>query len=328
MSRTDRVYAALRGDEVDRVPVSAWWHDFPREWSAADLAAATLEAYREYDFDFIKVNPRATYYGEAFGAQYEPFDPPDRQPRLIAPGVSSPEDLRRIGPVPLDHPVLAEHLEGLSLIAKGLDGEAPFVQTVFSPLASMSRITGSTKYVQKLIAEAPDDLLAALDAIAETLAAYAAACVERGAAGVFYATVEWGSGDVISAEDYERFARPGDLKVLAAARDAPFNVLHVCREDNHLAKLLDYPVHAFQWASRHASNPSLADILPKTDRALLAGVDHVSTILNGGPEDVAAQARDAIAATGGRRFLLAPECSIQPDTPPANIRALVEAARS
>src|SRR5207244_2482547 len=151
MTKNERVAAALKGDHVDAVPVSAWWHDFEREWSASDLAEATLEAYRKYDWDFIKVNPRASYFGEAFGA----------------------------------------------------------------------------KYAQRLMKENPDELLAALAPIAETLTAYSKASLDAGAAGIFFATVEWGSGDVISIEDYNRFARPFDLKVLEGVKGAPFNVLHV-----------------------------------------------------------------------------------------------------
>ncbi|MEE8347438.1 MAG: uroporphyrinogen decarboxylase family protein, partial [Dehalococcoidia bacterium] len=166
----------------------------------------------------------------------------------------------------------------------------------------------------------------------ETLAAYSAACLERGASGIFFATVEWGSADNISAQDYDRFARPFDLRVLAAAQNAPFNLFHVCRDNNHLTRLLDYPVHAFQWGSRSPTNPSLSDIFPKTDKALMGGVDHGHTIREGSPADVAAQAKEAHDATNGRRFLLAPECSIDPpspsgQTPPENILAMLEAAR-
>src|SRR3972149_1859894 len=96
MSKPERVFAALRGDDVDRVPASAWWHDFAREWTAEGLAEATLEAYRHYDWDFIKVNPRATYYGEAWGARYQQSGQPQQQPKLIEPGVTSAEELRRI----------------------------------------------------------------------------------------------------------------------------------------------------------------------------------------------------------------------------------------
>jgi len=98
-----------------------------------------------------------------------------------------------------------------------------------------------------------------------------------------------------------------------------------------LADLLDYPVHAFHWATTGADNPSLTDILARTDKAVMGGVSHDSTILSPsaeGPEDVAAEALAAIATTGGRRFLLAPGCSIAPTTPEANLRAMIAAARS
>jgi len=328
MSKPERVLAAVRGGELDCVPVSAWWHDFPREWSAEGLAEATLEAYRRYDWDFVKVNPRACYYAEDWGAQYVQSAEPNQQPKLIEPGASSPEDLRRIAPLDVTRGAYGEQLAALSIIAQGLEAEAPFLQTVFSPLAAMSRLTGSTKYVQKLMREAPDALLPALDAVAETLAAYAAACLQRGAAGVFFATVEWGSRDNISPDDYDRFARPFDLRVLDAVREAPFNVLHVCRDNNLLEHLLDYPVQVFQWGSRSPTNPSLAEIAAKTERALMGGIDHQETILKGAPADIAAEAEEALDATDGRRLLLAPECSIDPQTPPQNLLAIVEVARS
>jgi uroporphyrinogen decarboxylase len=94
-----------------------------------------------------------------------------------------------------------------------------------------------------------------------------------------------------------------------------------------LTDLLDYPVHAFHWATSGADNPSLTDILARTDKAVMGGVSHDSTILSSRPEDVAAEARAAIEATLGRRFLLAPGCSIAPTTPEANLRAMIGAAK-
>ena len=323
MTKNERVFAALKGDEVDRVPVSAWWHDFAREWSAKDLAETTLEQYRNYDWDFVKVNPRASYFGEALGAKYAQRE--GRQPDLIEPGVSSPEHLARIKTEDGTSGVWAEQLEALRLIGAGLNGEAPFIQTIFSPLATMSRITGSTKYVQRLMRENPAELLSALDPIAETLAAYSKASLDTGAAGIFFAAVEWGSSDVISVEDYDRFCRRFDLKVLAAVQGAPFNVLHVCRDNNHLMHLRDYPVAAFHWAW-NATNPSPQQM--DNDRAVMGGVSHEAAMTSGPADAIAQEARRAIEQTGGERFLLAPGCSIDPQTPEANLRALIEAARS
>lgn len=326
MTKNGRVFAALRGEAVDRVPVSAWWHDFPREWSADGLAQATLEAYRTYGWDFVKVNPRASYYGEDWGARYARHD--DRRPDLLAPAVRAPQELQRIQPLDVTRGAYGEQLEALRIIARGLDGEAPFLQTVFSPLAVVSRAAGSTSFVQALMRDHPDGLLAALDAVTETLCAYTLACLEAGVSGIFFATVEWGSAGLISIEDYRRFARPFDLRVLAAAQAAPFNVFHVCRANNHLLRLLDYPVAAFHWAAHSPGNPSLAAVAASTDRAVMGGVSHEESMTSGSPAGIVKDARRAIIDTGGRRFLLAPGCSIDPATPGKNLRALAEAARS
>ena len=73
MNKKERVDAALRGDKVDRVPVSMWGHDFEREWSPQALAEAMIENYARYDWDFMKVNPRATTFVEDWKACAVPW---------------------------------------------------------------------------------------------------------------------------------------------------------------------------------------------------------------------------------------------------------------
>lgn len=112
MTRKERVRAALEGRPLDRVPVSLWGHDFEREWRPRDLVAATLESYRAYGWDFIKFNPRATYFAEAWGNEYEPVS--GRQPLLLA---------RRLGP-PSSCPKYTRSTEGL--------GSSPIISTPFA----------------------------------------------------------------------------------------------------------------------------------------------------------------------------------------------------
>jgi uroporphyrinogen decarboxylase len=323
MNKTQRVQSALRGEPVDRVPVSAWWHDYKREWSATDLAEMTLEAYRKYGWDFIKVNPRYSYYAEPWGAEYQRYD--DRLPTIATRAVESPEDLDRIQPLDGVSGAWGEQIEALRLIADGVHGEAPFIQTVFTPLAVMSFMTGSPKFVQKLMREHAGELEPALDNITRTLVPYVRACLDAGASGIFLAGVDWGSSDNISWADYERFGKPYDLRVLEAVQGAPFNVLHVCRNNNHLLNLLDYPVAAFHWDAHGMGNPTFADVLSRTDKAAMGGVGQ-STILSGTATDVSSQAAAAVRETNARRFMLAPGCSIDPASPQANLRALVGAA--
>lgn len=325
MTRSERVRAALAGEEVDRVPVSAWWHDFAREWSPAGLAQATLEAHRTYGWDFVKLNPRATYYGEALGARYERRD--GRQPQLAQPAFASAADLAKVQPADVWDGPYGEQVEALRIVVRALEGEAPVIQTVFCPLAVISRAS-SPEFVRKAMEESPDSLLHALAAVSETLAAYARLCLEAGAAGIFFATVEWGSADLISPEEHGRFGRPFDLRVLEAVQGAAFNVLHVCRANNHLLRLLDYPVDVFHWDAHGAGNPSIAAVAARATKALMGGVSHETTMKSGSPAEVVNQARRAIIDAGRRRFLLAPGCAVDPNTPERNLRALVEAAKT
>lgn len=324
MTKRDRVFAALKGDEVDRVPVSAWWHDFPREWSAESLAEATIEAYETYDWDWVKLNPRASYYGEIWGAEFQPNS--DRQPDMTKPAFTSATAMSRIKPADPRNAVLRDQIDSVKLVSASLKGRAPLVQTVFSPLAALSRMAGSTKFMQRMIREEPAAVHKALSAVTTTLARYSAACVNAGADGIFFATVEWGSSDVISLSAYNKFARPYDLEVLAAVADSPLNILHVCRSNNHLLDLIDYPVAAFNWATQDTTNPSPAEVLTKTDKAVIGGASHETVIPNGTPAEVVKEAHRSILDARSPRFLLSPGCAVPPTTPEKNLRALAQAA--
>lgn len=326
LSKRDRVQAALRGAQVDRVPMSFWGHDYRREWSAEGLAEATLESYQRYDWDFVKVNPRASYLSEAWGAAYRPSGNEHQSPILTEPVVKSAADLDGIKPLEASRGAFGEQIQALRLIARGLAGEAPFIQTIFCPLGVLGQLTGGdAQLMRSLIREAPQEVHRALAAISGTLAGYAALCLEAGACGIFFATLEWASQSNLDIGDYLQFGRPYDLQVLKSTSEASFNVLHVCKKRNMLASILDYPVHLLHWDATDASNPSLREIQAMTDKAVMGGINQETTLLNGSPAQVAAEVQEALDQTNGQRFLLGPGCSISPQTPKANLEAAREA---
>ena len=327
MTKRERVSAALRGGDVDRPPVGFWGHDFLREWSAEGLAAAMLESVRTYDYDYLKVNPRATYYAEAWGCRYAPSNDAARGPVTEHWLLHQPSDLEKVRPVDGAGGPFAEQLDALRRISEGLDGEVPFAQTVFSPLSVLGRLANDRDAVHRWMSEAPDALHAALAAVTETLSSYAKASLAAGADGIFFPTTEWGTYDVCSVEEYEAFGRPYDLQVLKAVEGAPMNILHVCRPNNMIERLLDYPAAAVNWAAHAPGNLSLAEVAAKTDKAVMGGVDERHALIQGSPDDVREQVQEALRQTEGRRFLLAPGCSISPQTPPENLHAAVQALR-
>jgi uroporphyrinogen decarboxylase len=329
MNKRERVAAALRGEAIDRVPVSFWGHDYVREWSPEGLAEAMLSNYHTNDWDYMKVNPRASYHVEDWGCKLRPSGNPLAGPAFTEVAVKEPGDWRRLRPLEPDRGVLGEQLRALRLIAQDLKGEAYFMQTIFNPLSVAKYLAGNqTQPVLTSIEDNPGALLAALEVITQTFATYAQACLEAGASGIFFATTGWASTDLLREDQYRRFGMEFDLPVLEAAqRGTHLNVLHNCGSHIMFDLLADYPVHAISWAATLPENPNLAAGKDRTTKAVMGGISEKTTLRNGPPEAVAEEARRAIDSTGGRRLLLAPGCSIPPETPRENLEAVVQVVR-
>ena len=322
--KRERVAAALAGQVVDRPPLSMWRHFYEREESAQGLAEATLDFQRRFDWDFMKVNPRAQYHVEDWGSRYHYTGDPYLAPTPTHFPVGSAEDWGMLKPLDPRQGSLGEHLHALRLIAQGLKGEVPFVMTVFTPLAIAARLVQSDEAMVQHLHEHPKEVHTALEVITETFRSFVTECLTVGADGIFFATTHWASHDLLTDEEYQEFGRPYDLRVLEAAKDATFNILHVCQSHNMLRSLADYPVHALNWDTRDDTNPSLKEARTFTNLPLVGGVGR-QTLLNGQPKEVAAEVRDALAQTEGRGLLIGPGCSISPRCPEANLRALHEA---
>src|SRR5262245_4354754 len=98
----ERVWAALRGDGLERPPVSFWGHVYHRESSARDLVDATLERQREFGWDWVKLNPRKHYHVEDWGVRDHYSGRPDEKPKLEAWPVKHGEDWSGISERPPD----------------------------------------------------------------------------------------------------------------------------------------------------------------------------------------------------------------------------------
>jgi uroporphyrinogen decarboxylase len=337
LSKRERVEAALRGESVDRAPVSAWQHFIPAETDTATLARTSLQYFHEYDWDWMKVNPRASYYAEAWGNRYD-YQAYDRvYPRLESSALLTPDDLLKIQEVSPTGGVFAEQLDLMRLIKAGIGG-AHFIQTVFSPLSVLgflvarppvhsaeAVVQAHAEEVGRTIRENPQAAHTALSAIAKTLAGYAAALVDAGASGLFFAIVKLARQGVLTTAEYMQFGRPYDLQVLQAVQGAPFNLVHVCGPAVHFDLVADYPVHAINWAAVGQQNPSVGDAFQRTRLAVVGGVDEDGALQSGTPEEVLQEAVAAIQAGRGRKFLLAPGCATSLNVPAANLRALRQA---
>jgi uroporphyrinogen decarboxylase len=325
-TKRERVTAALRGEPVDRVPVSFWLHNFAAENSAEGLAGETLRLAKTFDWDYLKPQSRAQCFAEAWGLEYRASTDRAVPFTVTRAPVGDAAALAMLEPADPLAGALGEQLVALRLIRAAVGPDTPIIWTVFSPLMVMPFLmTGGREQTLSVMRAAPTALEHALDAVAVTLRAYAGACLDAGADGLFYAT-NLATRSLMTEAECRRFQRPFDLKILAAVERAPFNLLHVCGEAALFDEFLDYPVTAFSWATV-PGNPTLAEGRLKTGRAVVGGFPAKPDIAGFTAEALAGRARSAIAEMQGRRLLLGPDCSINPDTPEPLLHAAGAAAR-
>ena len=324
MTHWERIRATLQGQETDRVAVSMWRHFYGSETSARSLAEAMLAFQTRFDWDFVKVNPRASYHGEGWGlgVKYEG----DHEPAVMKTPIKEPDDWLKLKVLPLDRGVLREHLEALELIAHGLNGEVPFLMTVFTPLSIAADLAPSEEIFLQHLREHTDKVRYALEVVTETFIRFSRACFDRGASGLFYATTSWATSDRMTAEEYRTLARPYDLKLLHALPPAEFNVLHVCRQHNFLRLLQDYPVQAFNWDAREAGNLSLVEGSRMVGgKIIIGGLGHGKDLVEAIPQQLTGEVFGLRVSMGKNGWMLGTGCTFMPETPEINLFAIREA---
>jgi len=312
MSKLERVEAALAGEPVDRVPFTCWYHFGDQHLDGAAHAEIEHNFFRHYDLDFLNVVNDGDY----------------PRPALVSPVASAPYDIaepadwHRLTTVnPWEYEGYRREVIALRELRKRLSGEAHFIASVLSPW-STARSLAFPVFSQHLT-EHPEDVLAGIEVITTNMERLVAAMLEAGASGIFL-RIDGARRDAARWQTYRKFGRPFDLRLLKAAEDAPFNVLHLHGSHIYLSQVADYPVAAFSWADRDKENPSLRRGRKLTQHAVMGGIEHAAfkqTPL----AEVRRQVRDALHQTGGRGLILAPGGSLPSDTYETQIHHLRQA---
>jgi uroporphyrinogen decarboxylase len=321
MTHRERVRAALDGREWDRPPVSMWRHYFDRERAAEPLAEAMLHHQRTYDWDFMKFNPRASYHAEPWGLKVKYTG--NRSPDVVFAPISAPRDWLKVERLSLNQPVFQEQLRAIELVSQGLGGRVVFLATVFTPLSIASRLAPSEDVFMRHLRENASQVDSAIEAITETFTGFAKAAIERGAGGLFYATTAFASTKRMSVEEYRRYARPWDLKLIEAVHAPEFHMLHVCRDHNMLTELRDYPVDAFNWDAHAVGNMGLAEGRAALGgRCVVGGIAQKDGLLGATPQQMRGEVIGLRTAMGGRGWMIGSDCTYSPETDEALVRSV------
>jgi len=300
MNKFERIKAALLGLPVDHVPASFWVHFPPELRNGHAMARAHIDFYRQTDVDLLKVMNDNPYCLVGIDQVY------------------TPADWRKLRPAPLSAQPYQDYLDGLKEIMDTLGEEAPVVVTIFNPFAvANDNHTGRLDcsdvdftFITEHLREDARSTTDGLAIIAESLATFSQACIEAGAAGIFF-SANGGERNRFTSEQFSAWIEPFDRIVLQAADQAggTCNILHICGKEQRLESYVDYPAQVVNWAPQ-LDNPSLQEGKKLFKQAILGGVDQRGVITTGPRQAIEAEVHSVLETIGLQHFILGPGCAV------------------
>lgn len=326
-SPRERLEMIFAGERPDRFAASFWRHFFDMEHHAEGTAEAMIGWQQKFNWDFMKINPRADYHTQDWGLKLEYSHKEFAKHKKVHFPVQKPEDWEKIKPLMPTAPVLSEHLSVVSRIRKKFDRDLPLLMTVFTPLSIAGRLVGNDDVTTDHLRNHPDKIEPALEAITETFVKYTEELRNAGADGLFYATCHWATENRLTWEEYQRFGIPYDLRVITAAGDDAINCLHVCEGSNFLSELAknDYKSQMVNWDASDPTNLPLDQAEQQiTNMALLGGADHTGWLIRSERDEMKHFVDEMKKKHDPARVLIGPGCAVEPETPLANLMAIRE----
>lgn len=336
MSSKERTMAALTGKPYDRIPVNLLISDHAARVigvpvgdynkSSLLMAKGQIAAWRRYGADNVNTGPGLAGIAEAIGSTLA-F--PDSTPYVAANIVEDEAVLDTLKvPDPERDGRLPLFLDAATLVLKEIGDQVGLSMTCAGPFTTAAGIRGTERFLRDL-RKNPEFAHRLLQLSTASIIRFAKAALDRGARiGLADPTA---SGTMISSALFNSFALPYLTEICASLREyggsAPS--LHICGNTTKVWQ---------EMADTGASVLSLDDAVDLAEAkkvvgdrvALLGNIRPTTVMYLGTPDDVRANARECLAKgwDNPKGYILGLGCGLPIDTPPANIEALVQAARS
>ncbi len=323
-TKKERVEAVLHGELADRPPITCYHHFPDFEHSGPKVMADTMLAFqKEYDWDYVKLNPRAVYYYEAWGNTYDYDHYNDVVPTRTSNLVKNVDDLEKIIEMTGDEPIWKEQYEMTAQVVQGVGKDVPVFAGAFTPIGILLNLCGyrsvgryresprEESNLIKLCNEHPAEVHRALKKLANTMAKYCERMKETGIEGVFYAALGMARTGYFTPEEWQEFCKPYDLIAMEPIKDLP-NIVHTCGIYGNPDWFVDYPCKVIHWAASAPGNPPMAESKAWIkDKIPMGGCDERPFGQNKAAL-IDSYCKDSLTKMKGIPFLMAPECSVSP----------------
>ncbi len=279
----------------------------------ADLAAG---GYEILGFDTIMPEFSVNQEAEALGCVID-WGGPSMMPDAKTHPVKELRDIQ----IPenfLEKPSLNVVLRALERLRHRYGDRLGIIGKVMGPWTISYHLSGVQDFLLWGLTD-PDKVRSMLDRLKEVSIAFANAQLQAGADVVVIA--DHATGDLVSPKTYRDFLLPVHQEM--NQRIGGPTILHLCGNCSDRLRLFveaGFDAYHFEWQV----DSKMAVRVIDHDISLVGNIANRGVLFGGNPEDAYKQARYSMEAGVD---ILAPECAVPLQTPIANLRAIVDAAR-
>ncbi|NHI84255.1 MAG: hypothetical protein EAX81_08135 [Candidatus Thorarchaeota archaeon] len=329
MSKFDLIEQTFLGNLDELIPISLWKHYPEIDRTPEGLAAEEIKFHKEFDHDLLKISFHGRYPVVDWGCEVVYDGAISGSTTCTSFAITQSSDWETLEPLDVNDGEFGRQIRAVELIQEYADGRVPTLATVFDSPMVADKL--SKRSLTDHLDESPEVMENALDIITDVMVDFGRATLEAGADGIFLAS-QHSTRASISDEHYEQFVYPFDKKLISKLRSkAKFIVMHLhAREEGEeirFDRIAKTPgIDAINWEDQSA-NLSLLDGKKRFGKGVLGGIDHKGVFRTGSADEAVEQVLSAVQEAKMRRLVVAPGCVITIDTPPENIRIVVDSIR-
>lgn len=328
MQSRERVSAALRGEETDRIPAIAPTSvavrdclgsvrsSFPlAHMEAGEMALLAATGHDLLGFDSVMPYFSVHLESQALGCLIDWGDGL-RMPSVLRGALERMDDFAPPARL-LEKPEFGNLLMAIHILRNRFGGSAAVIGKVMGPWTLAYNLYGVANLILDSILE-PEKTRRFIESLAEISTAFALAQFDAGADAVTWA--DHVTADIISPQVYAEFVLPSHRKAAASLRGGGAVILHVCGNvEDRLHLIKDTGFQAFHIDSRNDIGKALEIV--GSSIVLTGFVNNPVTLAQGRRTDVKREVERVIASGVP---LACPECAVPFTVPADNLKALTE----
>jgi uroporphyrinogen decarboxylase len=330
MDATQRLKEALESQQIREIPViplaGQWiakFSGFPIQQvveQGEKLYEAQIKAFEAVGYDTLFGYCDVFYIEEALGCQLQIF-PTGMD--IIPISIETLEDIDKLPiPNPEKDGRLPQILKAVKLLSNYSNKKTPVATFVEGPFTTAARMVG-TDYLMRKVLKDKVFFHRFLDKITEILTTFLRATVEHGA-NLLVMPDACTSSTMISPKLASEISFPY-LKKLITSLKIP-SILHICGDSTNILQMM-VETGASILSLDQCMDLSLARGKVGWETAIGGNFDPVNIMQFGNPDDVHREVGKCLKAGGNRGFVLMSGCSIAPNAPLENMKAVVSATR-